>query len=169
MTHRTHLWLLCFAISSLACPSTEDPICPPTDDLAAGEVSATVNGVPWTAPDGAWFWAGTNLQAVTGTHDGWRLSMLGQRTTADETVRDAVSAATFPIEIPLTSGAEGGWAILYPESGDSFASERAAGGTWYITAVDGDELHGCFGVELSDGAHIMTMEDAVVRLLQTVQ
>ena len=84
-----------------------------------------------------------------------------------QTVRDAASADAFPIEIPLTTGLDGGWLLLYPDSGDSFASENAAGGSWFITAIDGADLRGCFTAEVSDEDRTFTVDDAILDVPQT--
>ncbi len=157
------LTLLAFA----GCPSAEDEVCPSTEELANGDILATLDGAAWAADDGYWFWSGTSLQVVTGSHDGWRLSMLGRTAVDGTTVRDAVGDDAFPVEVPLASGLDGGWLLIYPDTGDSFASEKAAGGSWFITAVEGDELHGCFEAEVSDDDRTLTVESGLLRIPQT--
>ncbi len=152
---------------AIGCPTTDDAVCPPLDALASGDVSATVDGQAWSATDGSWFWSGTSVQVVTGSHDGWRISMVGRMSADGQTVRDAASADAFPIEIPLTTGLDGGWLLLYPDSGDSFASENAAGGSWFITAIDGADLRGCFTAEVSDEDRTFTVDDAILDVPQT--
>lgn len=154
-------------LALVGCPTGEDAVCPPADDLASGEVTASLDGAAWSAADGYWFWSGTSLQVVTGSHGGWRLSMLGRTTADGTTVRDAVGDDAFPVEVPLATGLDGGWLLLYPDEGDSFASEKAAGGSWFITAVDGDELMGCFAAEISDDDRTIAVEDGLLRIPQT--
>jgi hypothetical protein len=148
------------------CPTTDDAVCPPLDGLGSGEVSATVDGEAWSATDGSWFWSGTSLQVVSGSHGGWRLSMVGRMSVDGQTLRDAVDGG-FPVEVPLTTGLDGGWVLLYPDSGDSFASEKAGGGSWFITAIDGADLRGCFAAEVSDGDRTFTIDDAILDVPQT--
>jgi hypothetical protein len=165
--HRPVPFLLAAGLALAAgCPTTDDTVCPPLDELGSGEVSASVDGNPWSATDGSWFWSGTSVQVITGSQDGWRLSMVGRMSADGQILRDAVDAG-FPVEIPLTTGLDGGWVLLYPDSGDSFASENAGGGSWFITAIDGADLRGCFSAEVSDGDRTFTIDDAILDVPQS--
>jgi hypothetical protein len=137
----------------------------PIGDLA-GEATATVDGAPWSGPSAQWSFAGSSIQLMTAAGDGWRLSIVAQSTEDGQPLNTALDA--LPVTISLGDGADGGWALLYPESGgSSYKTSPDAPGTLSINSVngDGDTLSACFSftatgddgsVTLSDGAIVAT-------------
>ncbi len=155
-------WLLLLALP--ACKGEEDLVCTTPSDLASGAVEATIDGQAWQPTDGTWAEAGESLQVNTSASDGWMLSMVAYFDTAGTPILDALSAAAPPIEVTLADGEQGGWALLYPDSGPSFATEATAGGLLTISAIEEDELLGCLYFEASDEESTVVLEDGRFRL-----
>ena len=167
MVHRI---VLALALSSLlaGCPGEEgtEQTCPDLGGLDDGEVSATVDGAAWTTTAGTFHWAGTSLQINTDQVDGWSLSIVAQKNINETPVMDAVDAGSFPMEIRLRDGTQGGWALLYPDSGASYATHTTEGGHLWLTDYRDGAVFGCFSFEAEqedDEDSLMAVEDGVLR------
>jgi hypothetical protein len=152
------------------CPTEEaTDVCPDLSDHDSGQVTATLDGDGWEATDGEWAWQGSSLQVNTSRFDGWNLTIVAQTTLDGATVQDAVDAAVFPIEVRLRAGTNGGWAIFYPQAGDSYSTTTAEGGTMFLTAHDGGDLLGCFEFEAAtDQDDAIEVLDGAMRIAQTI-
>ena len=155
-------WLFLLALP--ACNDEEDLVCTTPSDLGSGAVEATIDGQAWNPVDGTWAEAGESLQVNTSATDGWMLSMVAYFDTAGTPILDALESAVLPIEVTLADGEQGGWALLYPDSGPSFASEAADGGLLTISAIEGDDLLGCLHFEASDEESTVALEEGRFRL-----
>ncbi len=120
-------------------------------DLGEGELRATVDGADWRTGTAAWLMAGSSLQVNTEAEDGWRLTVVGQSTEEGQAVEDAMTTRIVPFTIPLETGEEGGWATLYPDDGDSFATESGGGGQFVVVDLEADLLTACFWFPATDG------------------
>lgn len=110
--------------------------------LAAGSAEAGVGGAAWSNDAVTWTWAGSSLQVNSTASEGWLLSLVAQ-TDLDGQDLETAAAGELPIEVDLM---DGGFAVMYPDTGDSYASNKGAGGTLEITAID-DVVQGCFSFE----------------------
>lgn len=141
----------------------DDNTCAPAE-IAAGTVQATVDGAEWTGPSATWRMAGSSLQLNTVSTGGWFLSVVAQKTTSDQTLEAALAAGTYPIEVRLKTGVEGGFALFYPEDGSTFATKTGDGdGSLVLSRRDGDDLIGCLEfTALSDDGSSVAVEDGTV-------
>jgi len=165
VTH-PYLWLVAAPLLILAagCETGSQDPCEGAADLNSGTILATLDGASWVSSGNAYSWGGTSLQITTPRVDGYNLSMVAQRDDNAAEVQELVDYDAYPFTVNLSSGAEGGWALLYPESGASFATENADGGTVVIAGREEGNLLGCFAFEASDGAVTVAMEDGLFRL-----
>lgn len=141
----------------LACtgePSSAD-VCADADALTAGSVVATLDGAAWSST-ATWLWQGDSLQVNTATADGWRFSIVAQTLAEDTTIKSAADAGSFPIEVQLAEGG-GGWALAYPDDGDSLTT-GLGGGTLTLSALEGDALYACFSFEAASAATTLSAE-----------
>ena len=129
--------------------------CPDLSGLEG--VDAVVDGAAWQS-SGQWFAAGDSLQIVTDLNDGWRLSMVAQQTDDGQDIMDALYAGAFPLQVALTVGTEGGWALLYPDEGDSWATQEGGDGLLTLAAMD-DHLQGCFSFQAQRDDEWITVDD----------
>jgi len=170
MNHRL-VPILMLALRLAGCPGQEeaDPTCPELGGLDDGEVGATIDGAGWIALDGTFHWAGTSLQINTGQQDGWSLAVVAQKNINETPVLDAVDAASFPMEIRLRDGTQGGWALLYPDSGASYATHTTDGGHLWLTDYRDGAIFGCFSFEAEqedDEESLLAVEDGVLRIVE---
>lgn len=133
---------------SLACKETKLSDCEPS--AASGTISATVSDGAWSSV-GQWLWSGSSLQINTDAADGWLLSFVVQMAADGTPIADALAAGSFPVEVTLHAGEEGGWVTAYPDAGASYYSGDADGGTMLIAGQDGTTLTGCFAFEAING------------------
>lgn len=119
----------------------------------SGAIEATVDGEDWEGGAVTWLLAGSSLQINSASTGGWWLSAVAQETTTGGTLGDVLAAGDWPAVVDLPpEGGTGGWAIFYPESGDSFSTKQSTGGTLTIAAAaDGTDLLGCFAFTAADG------------------
>lgn len=133
-----------FALALSACAEAGNAC--GNDELDAGGVAGTLDGADWTAADATWIASGSSVQIVTADAGAGRVTLVAQTTTDGEDLAAALDAGAFPVEVTLKSGAEGGFATFYPSTGsDSYATGNADGGRLVLTALQEDELFGCFG------------------------
>ncbi len=112
------------------------------EELPAGSAEAEVAGEPWSADAVSWAWAGSSLQVNAEASGGWLLSLVAQW-DRDGVDLEAAAAGDFPVEVDL---ADGGFAVMYPSEGGSYASNKGEGGSLSIAAIDREVL-GCFSFE----------------------
>ncbi len=156
---------LLFVLSACSGGSGTGNACTDAAALEPGAATALVDGAAW-ASTGTWVWQGESLQLNTPTADGWFFTLVAQASTSGETPKSMADAGDFPIEIVLIDGASGGWAVAYPDAGDSYNTADTAGGTLSIGAIEADELFACFSfVAASEGGAEVTVEDGAVRAL----
>jgi hypothetical protein len=119
-------------------------------DLSSGTGEATIDGAVVSLSGVTWLLAGSSLQINTEPAGGYNLSIVAQTTTSGLALDEALDQ--LPAEVSLTSDG-GGWALVYPESGDAYSTDAAAGGTLSLTAREGDDLLGClsFEAQAADG------------------
>lgn len=150
-------------LAACAADAGPDATCTDADGLADGAVSATFDGAAWEST-ATWLWQGDGAQVNVATADGWRLTLVAQTTADGETVLAAVEGGAFPVEVPLEEGG-GGWALAYPDDGDSYSTDEA-GGTLTVTALDGDVLAACFAFEAARaGGASVAVEAGALRAL----
>ncbi len=158
--------LLCLA----GCPGAEEeePVCPAElGDLDEGQVTATVDGTPWEATDGAWAWNADAIKITTSRFDGWSLSIWAQSTVDGVDIVDAFEAESYPMEIRLREGTDGGWAQLLPDVGGSASSTEADGGKLFLTSYDAGVFEGCFEFEGgNDDTEDIWIEDGLLAVEQ---
>jgi len=130
-----------------------------------GQIEGVVNGADWSTT-ATWAWSGSSLDITSDSADGWRLSIVAQSTTGGGGVQDAVNDAAFPVDVTLVSGAEGGWALMYPDVGSgSFSTNQTDGGQLTLSGLDGEALWGCLSFIASDGTGSVELDAAEFRLL----
>ena len=168
-----HRFVLALALSFLfsGCPGEEgaEETCPDLGGLDDGEVDATIDGAAWTTTAGTFHWAGTSLQINTDEVDGWSLSIVAQKNTGETPVMDAVNAGSFPMEIRLRDGTQGGWGLLYPDSGASYATHTTDGGHLWLTDYRDGAVFGCFSFEAEqedDEDSLLAVEDGAMRIVE---
>jgi hypothetical protein len=107
---------------------------------AVGSVTAQVDGAPWTAGGVQATESGDGIQLTSAVGGGWRLTLVAQTTEDGTGVLDALElgAAT----VTLESG-EGGFAVLYPDSGAGSYSTNDGGGV-AVLVREGDRIDACF-------------------------
>ncbi len=133
--------------------------------LDPGTIEATVDGEAWTGGATTWLLAGSSLQVNSESAGGWWLSAVAQETTAGAALGDAVSAGSWPADVDLPpDGGTGGWVTFYPDSGDSYSTKQADGGSLTLAGEDGTDLLGCFSFTAANGAgDEVTVESGVFR------
>jgi len=169
MDHRVALAVVLLSLAG--CPTEEEAgdVCPGLGGLDDGEVGAIIDGEAWTATAGTFHWAGTSLQLNTDQVDGWSISIVAQKDVDQTPVMDAVNAGSFPMEIRLRDGTQGGWALLYPESGASYATHTTDGGHLWLTDYRDGAFVGCFSFEAEqedDEESLLAVEDGVLRVIE---
>jgi hypothetical protein len=117
-----------------------------------GVIEATVDGESWEGGAATWMLAGASLQINSASAGGWWLSAVAQTTVDGAGVGDALAAGDLPAEVDLPESGAGGWATFYPDSGDSYSTKLAAGGTLTLVKQDGADLLGCFAFVAANGA-----------------
>ncbi len=132
-------------------------------DLEPGTLEAHVDGQSWLASEAAWMESAGSIQITTSAGAGWMLSLLAQNDVSGNSVVDAVNSGDLPMEVLLGDGSEGGWALLYPDEGLSFATKNASGGTLFISAHDADELLGCVEFVAADDSTTVELKDGRFR------
>lgn len=143
-----------FSWMLLACSSGPDCV---SAELDWGRASAELDGESWSAP-AWWSWAGETWNLDTDLEEGYRLSLVIQTDQAGASISSLLDQGEFPLTLPLLSSAEGGWALVVPESGSSFASENAAGGELRLWEHAEGGLEACFELEVSDGTDSLYLE-----------
>lgn len=139
-------------LAALACAPACDPGCDAAFDLDPGTVEGTLDGVPWTAVSATWRTAETGLQIVSPPADGWRLTLVAQATDRGKDVTRKVNGGGLPVDVVLGSGADGGWALLNPDGGDTYTTDDDEGGGWlHLARKGGGSLYGCAGFTAIDG------------------
>lgn len=132
---RAWLWL---AVAGCAGEKDEDSTtCSVSVD--DGVIEASIEGDAWDST-ATWSEAGEGVQVVSGTADGWRMTIAAQQALA------AVDVGEFPFVIDLAG--DEGFVTAYPESGGASFSSSEGSGTLTLTGADGDLLSGCFSAEL---------------------
>ena len=149
MSRRYTFVTLMFALACGGDDKASEPVCPTLDNLESGIMDGTLDGAAWTTSGTTWAWTGDSLQLGTPATDGWLLSVVLQDSVNGETARAAVEGE-LPATFTLKTGAEGGWAVLYPDTGDSFSTQDTAGGSLSVTAYDA-AAEGCLDFTASDG------------------
>lgn len=134
-------------------------------DIGSGEIAAVVDGEDWSDDAATWILAGSSLQINSEPSGGWHLSAVLQVTTTGATLADALDAGSWPVEVDLPpEGGTGGWITFYPDSGDSYVTEAAAGGTLTLAGQTGTDLYGCFAFTAGKGNNKeVTVESGVFR------
>jgi hypothetical protein len=120
-----------------ACAPSASATCAVEQD--AGTATATVDGEAWTGTGVTWL-VSSGLQLNTVRSGAWSMVLRAATTSDGDAVADAIDAGTFPIVVAL---ADDNFATLYPESGDSYASQDHSGELVIAEVVD-DELRACF-------------------------
>lgn len=116
--------------------------------VPSGTIEANVGGTAWSS-SATWQMAGSSLQITAAPAAGWFMSFVAQQTTDGETVGDAFDAGgNFAVE--LQTGAEGGFATLYPSSGTSYPSDPI-GGLLRILDHDDQNVTACFAFTGTNG------------------
>lgn len=152
---------LCLLALLLSACAEETGTCGDAADLAEGAVAAEVDGAAWEAAGATWLWQGSRLQVNTEAGGGWRISMLLESAADGTALLDAVDAG-LPVEVPLGEGA-GGWALAYPDSGDSYSTDAADGGTVTLTEVGDAGTRACFSFTAAqDGGESVTFSDGAL-------
>lgn len=134
------LWLL-------ACGSAGDGSCK-VDDLDEGATEAEIDGTMWSS-HAEWLLAGTSLQVNAEQSGGWWYSMVAQTTRDGDLAGDAIADGAVPAEVTLHSGEDGGWVVLYPDSGASYTTKSAPGGRLFLVEAS-DIVGGCFDFEAAN-------------------
>lgn len=157
---RALLPALALALSACTVESTCN-----AEALEPGEVEGTLDGAAWTASAATWIASGSSVQIVTADAGQGRVTLVAQKTSAGDDLATALDAGVFPVEVALKSGLEGGFATFYPSTGsDSFATDNAEGGNLVLTALEGDELLGCFGfVAGSEAGDTLALDEGAFR------
>lgn len=143
-----------------------DPGCDAADHLDPGELVAVVDGVDWAAASAGWQVTATGLQVSTTQVAGWRINMVGQTAGNGDDVVSRFEAEDMPLYIPLGSSLDGGWGLLYPDDGSTYATEAADGGFLRLSRARDAELYGCFRFEASDGRDVVDVREGSFRLAE---
>ncbi len=162
----TTLVAVAVLLTLVACETGSQDPCPGAADLNSGTISATLDGAGWVSSGNVYSWGGTSLEIVTPRVDGYNMTIVGQLDDTGAIVQEMVDYEAFPFTVVLDTGAEGGWALLYPENGASFSTEKGEGGTMIVQGLEDGNLLGCFDFDVSDGSVAVAMEDGLFRLPQ---
>jgi len=130
------------------------------EKLSPGQIQAEIDAVAWAGEGATWRMAGSSLQMNSPESDGWALTLVAIRDVEGTSVEEALAAANFPIEVPLSSG-ESGFATLYPSEGSSLVTEETSG-TLEIHGVDGDALYACFEFSAASDDRAVVIADGSV-------
>lgn len=144
------------ALCLLALPACGGSPCD-TEDLAEGDVEATVDGVAWAGSGATWSVAGDGVQITTADADGWRVTLVAAQDSEGQGVATALVDGA-ELTVPL---GDGSFAALYPSGvAGSYAANEEGSGELTLTR-QGDRVGACFsftgtaadgtGVELLDG------------------
>lgn len=147
------------AILSLALlPACSEKAGSTCEDPGAG-ISATVDGAPWSAAGVSWLASGESVQVLTTEEGAGRMTVVAQLTTDGAGVAEALEAGTFPIEVTLKTGTEGGFVTWYTPESDSMATTEGGEGTLTLAGLEEGRLWGCLSFTAGpDGAGV-TVED----------
>ena len=161
-----HASLLLLALALAGCPTDEGEldVCPAgVESQDAGLVTASVDGTPWEATDGNWTWNADAIKISTSRFDGWSLSIWAQTTTDGVAIVDAFEAGSYPMEIRLRDGTDGAWAQMLGDTGYSYSSTKADGGTLFLTSYAAGVFRGCFDFEGgNDDTEDLWIEDGLL-------
>jgi hypothetical protein len=146
----TRLWTLITAMSACLWAACGGPC--DASGLAAGEITAQVDGAAWQGGAATWGMAGSSLQLNSASAGDWWLSAVAQETVDGLDLEAAL--ASLPAEIELAPDGLTGWATFYPASGDSFSTKQASGGLLVLDAVEGGELTGCLSFTAADASGV---------------
>lgn len=117
---------------------------PPCDAASfnPGEVDALVDDALWRGAGAQWLPAGDGIQIVTEMHEGWRITLVANRTPSGNPVGDYL--VSLPLDIDLSG--EDGFAIAYKEGANSLTSQNSpVGGTLNLLELyDDGSLGACF-------------------------
>lgn len=120
-------------------------MCSVDDGVDAGVTVATIDDTTWTSGVGTtWNVAGDGVQLNAPRTDDWMLTVVAQTDHDGNSVASAVSAEDFPIHVTLGTGDDGGFATLYPASGDSYTTTNGGAGELELLRMDQTVLIGCF-------------------------
>lgn len=140
-----------------ACTGKADGTC--SSDPVDGAV-ATVDGAAWSAASVTWLPTGDSVHIISADEGSGWFSIVAQLTTEGDAVATAVDAGSFPIEVTLKTGLEGGFVTWYSADGESAATTEGGEGTLTLSGSDDAGLSGCLAftagpdggdVELTDG------------------
>lgn len=151
-THNTLRWMALAGLAAGCAGKGEDTgACAPT--AAAGSLDATVDGAAFSTATATVQAAGEGFQIVTAPENGLRFTIVAQRTVDGVAALEAAEGGALPVEIPLTEGAEGGFALAYRdgESG-SFQTAAGGGGRLTLTAWSDAGAAGCVSFDAENSA-----------------
>ena len=103
-------------------------------DLIPGQLKAVMNDTEWQASGVVWNASGESVQINTDTSDGWRLSIVLQR-TLDDTAALSLMSSDGPWDFDLGPDG-GGWVTAYPQTGDSANSRHNGSGSFTLSKLD---------------------------------
>ena len=138
---------------------------------ATGTTQATVDGSVWSTSDVVLTLAGSSLQVtLPQDEDGlWYFSIVAQKDVGGTGVADLLrTPESFPIEVRLQTGTEGGWAVAYTGPGNAFGTgssfsttESASGGELWISSNEEGTLHGCYSFSAANDEESISILDGV--------
>ena len=178
MAHLRVPSLIVLAALQSGCGADPEPTCNAGEELARGEVSASLStqGLDgaadgtWTASAGTFTLQASEVFINVNREDGWGMVIHALRDVNGDPVVDLVAAGTFPIEVALHERDEtGGEAFLYAASGEGLYTGEGGTGSLTLTGPgDGDDtLAGCFAFTaavVGDAATSATLTDGALHL-----
>ena len=147
-------WMGCVGLSAAAgCAAKEGDTGACAPEAAGGTLVATVDGAAFSTATPSVQAAGAGFQLVTAPEDGVRFTIVAQLTTGGEPALAAAEAGALPLEIPLTTGEEGGFALAYVD-GAAGSLQTAAGGPGLLTltAWSAEAAAGCLSFTAENDA-----------------
>ncbi len=158
-------------LSFMSCMTEKNGDCADFESLNNGEMRGELNGEEWTPAETEWVISGSSVQLTTSTDNGWRLSIVAQRTVNGDSLGEKILKEG-ELEIDL-SAEGGGWVVAYPASGPSFSTRSDGNGSLLISnsaeAIEEGILQACIEFEAKSGDEKLELKDGVIRANQLAQ
>ena len=141
-------WAIVGFLGAAGCAA--EPGCE-AEALEAGAVAADLDGEAWEGAGASFLWGDDGVQVNTVRTNGWMLTLKLESTIDGTTLREAMEGEDLPVEVALAEDGLAGWLTAYPESGGSYISKNAQGGSVTLTSLSETSLAACFDVVVQAG------------------
>lgn len=141
-------WTILGVLFAVGC--ADEPGCE-LEALSDGAVVADLDGEAWEGGGASFLWGGEGVQVNTVRTNGWMLTLKLESTIDGTTLREAMEGEELPVEVALAEDGLSGWLVAYPESGGSYTSKNALGGSVTLASLSETSLAACFDVVVQAG------------------